>query len=44
MFQTRVVEKIKMDILCPITVFENRIVYDVMQKDMVDPDRPQMTI
>jgi len=44
MFQTEVGEKIKTDILCPITIFENRVVYDVMQKDMVDPDRPQMTI
>jgi len=38
MFQTKVVEKIKIDI------FENRVVYEVMQKDMVDPDRPQMAI
>jgi hypothetical protein len=44
MFQTRFVEKIKTHILCSITFFENRAVYEIMWKNMVEPDRPQMTI
>jgi len=33
-------------ILCPLTFFlvENRAVYEIMWKDTVHPDRPQMTI
>jgi len=44
MFQTKVVEKIKTHILCSITFFENRVVYEIMWKNNVQPDRPQMTI
>jgi len=45
MFQTKVVEKIKTHILCAITFFlENRAVYKIMWKNMVEPDRLQMTI
>jgi hypothetical protein len=43
MFQTNVVEKIKTHILCSITVLENRIVYEIVRKNIADPDRPQMT-
>jgi hypothetical protein len=45
MFQTKVVEKIKTHILCSLTLFfENRAVYQIMWKNMLEPDRPQMTI
>jgi len=27
-----------------IIFFANRVVYEIMQENMVDPDRPQMTI
>jgi hypothetical protein len=45
MFQTKVVEKIKTHILCSVTFFsfENRAVYEIMWKNAVEPDRPQMT-
>jgi hypothetical protein len=49
MFQTKVVEKIKTHILCSVTFsfffcFENRAVYEIMWKNTVQPDRPQMAI
>jgi hypothetical protein len=45
MFQTKVVEKIKTHFSCSLTFFfENRTVYEIMWKNMVEPDRPQMTI
>jgi hypothetical protein len=44
MFQTDVVEEIKTHILHSITFSENRAIYEIMQKYMVQPDRPQMTI
>jgi hypothetical protein len=45
MFQTKVVEKIKTHILCSVTFFpKNRAVYEIMWKNTVQPDRPQMTI
>jgi hypothetical protein len=42
----KVVEKIKTHILCAITFFfyENRVIYKITWKNMVQPDRPQMTI
>ena len=43
-FQTKIVEKIKINIFCPVTIFENSVVYKLMQNDMVDLGRPQMTI
>jgi len=43
-FSGKIVEKIKMRILCSITFSENRAVYNIMWKDMVQPDRPQMAI
>jgi hypothetical protein len=44
MFQTKVVEKIKTRFLCSITFFpETPSVYKIMWKNMVLPDRPQMT-
>ena len=45
MFQTDVVEKIKVHILYPVTFFfENRAVYEIMWENILQPDRPQMTI
>jgi hypothetical protein len=45
MFQTKVVENTKIHILCPVTFFsENRAVYKIMWKNMVQPDRPHMAI
>jgi len=43
MFQTKLVEKIKTHILC-VFFSENRAVYEIMWKNIVQPDRPQMTI
>jgi hypothetical protein len=45
MFQVKVVEKIISQMLCSITFFfENRVVYEIMWKNIVHLDRPQMTI
>jgi hypothetical protein len=45
MFQTKRVEKIETHILYSKTFFslENRAVYEIMWKIMVEPNRPQMT-
>jgi hypothetical protein len=37
------VEKIKTHILCSITFFENRAVYEIMSKNMVVTEGKQMT-
>jgi len=45
MFQTKAVESIKTHILCSVTFFSaNRAVYEVMWKNTVGLDRPQMAI
>jgi len=45
MFQVKVVQKVKTHILCSVTFFfENRVVYEIMWKNIVERDRPQMTI
>jgi len=45
MFQTKVVEKVKTQILCSITFFfENRAVCDMMWKNILMMGRPQMTV
>ena len=44
-FHEKVVEKIKTHILCSVAFFfENQVVYEIMWKNTVEPDRPQMTI
>jgi hypothetical protein len=43
-FRTKVVEKLETYILCSVTFFENRAEYEIMLKNIVEPDRPQMTI
>jgi hypothetical protein len=44
--QASIVEKIKTHILCSFTpfFFENRAVCEIMWKNIVESDRPQMTI
>ena len=39
-FQTKVVEKIKAHILCSVIFYENRTVYEIMWKNVVDRGRP----
>jgi hypothetical protein len=40
MFHIKVVKKIKTQILCLITFSEDRTLYEIMWKNMVEPDRP----
>jgi hypothetical protein len=42
MFQS--LEKIKTHIVCSVTFFENRAVYEIIWKNTVDRGRPQMTV
>jgi len=45
MFQTKVIEKIKTHVFCSITFFfENRAVYEIMWKNIVERGMPQITI
>jgi hypothetical protein len=45
MIQTEVVEKINTHVLCSVTFFsENRAVCEIMWKNTVQQDRPQMII
>jgi len=44
MFQTNVAEKIKTHISHSITFLENRAVYEILWKHIVEQDRPQMTV
>jgi hypothetical protein len=45
MFEIDLVEKIKTRVLFPITLFsEDRAVYEIMSKNVVEPERPQITI
>ena len=45
MFRTKVVEEIKTHVLCSGTcVFFNRVLYEVMWKNIVEPERPRMKI
>jgi hypothetical protein len=39
----KLVEKIKSHILCSITFSENSALCEMMWKNIVEPDRPQMT-
>jgi hypothetical protein len=40
----KIVEKIKARVLCSVDFSERRTVYETVYKNMVEPDRPQMTI
>jgi hypothetical protein len=46
MYQTKVVKKIEVRILCSVTLFflENRVVYEIMWRNGVQLSRPQITI
>ena len=45
MCQTKVVDKMKIHILCLITFFpESRAVCEIVWKHTAEPDRPQMTM
>jgi len=46
MFQTKIAEKLQTHILHSITFFfkENRAVYEIMWRHIVEQGRPQMTI
>jgi hypothetical protein len=44
MFQTKVVENIKTHILCSRTFSKNPAVYEIMWKNIVMTDRPQVAI
>jgi hypothetical protein len=43
MLSKQELEKLKTQILCSITFSENRAVYEIMWKHLVEPDSPQMT-
>jgi hypothetical protein len=43
MFQIEVVKKIKTRILCSVTFSKNRAFYDIMSKNVVEPEGPQIT-
>jgi hypothetical protein len=45
MFQIKFVQKIKTYILRSVTFFspENRAIYEIMSKNVMEPERPQMT-
>ena len=43
-FQTKVVEKIKIKFCIQYFFFENRPVYEIMWKSIIDPDRPLMKL
>jgi hypothetical protein len=42
----KVVEKIKTHILCSVTYFQENlaVVFEIMCKNIVEPDRPQMPV
>ena len=43
-FLTEGVEKIKIHILCSITLLKNRTICEKMWKNIIQPDRPQTTV
>ena len=43
MFQTKVVEKLKIHILCSVPFSEYNAVYQITSKKVVEPERSQMT-
>jgi hypothetical protein len=45
MLQTKILEKLETHVLCSVTcILENRAVYEIMWKNVVERVRPQMTI
>jgi hypothetical protein len=43
-YHTEVVERLKTHSMFNIFFFENRAIYEVMWKNLVEPDKPQITI
>jgi hypothetical protein len=43
MSQTEITGKVETRTVDPIIFFENHAAYDIMWKNTVEPDRPQMT-
>jgi hypothetical protein len=39
----KIVDKIKTHVLCSVTFFENHAVYEIMSKNLVEPEGPQVT-
>jgi len=44
MFQSKVAERVKTHILCSRTFPANRAVCEIMCRNMVEPDLPQMAV
>jgi len=44
MVRTSFVQETKTHILCPITLSENRAVEEIIRKNKLEPDRPQLEI
>ena len=44
MFQTKIVEEMETHIYIQNALFKNSFVCEIMWKNMVDPDRPQVSI
>jgi len=44
MLQTEVVKKKSKHIMCSINISKSRVIHEIMWKNMVYPDKPQMTI
>jgi len=44
MFQTKVVEQVKMHIICSIIFSENYSINEIVWKNMIEPDSPQMKV
>jgi len=44
MFQKKNIEKIKAHILCLVIFFDNRAVYEITPKNIVDGEKPQMRL
>jgi len=42
MVHTNIVEKIKTHILCSVTLYENRAVYEIMWRNTLARDRPKI--
>ena len=40
----KAVDNIKIHIICSMTFSENRVDYEIMSTNVVEPERPQMTI
>jgi len=44
MFHTKVVEKIRRNVLCSVKFFRNCALYEIVGENMAEPERAQMAI